>query len=310
MKKHGFNLTMLGCALLAMTVLTGCNANGGGSAGGGGGNGGNGGNGSGVGPVGGGTGPGTPGGGDGTFTDPSTDITDNGTPVAGTFTCTQSASSFNGASTTVSVNGLVGDALTPLLNGLGANTATSLLNSVINAERAIDGNLDTYSTFQLTAGALSAVDSVAQAVLFPQQLSAGAYAVFALEFPAGTVTASLLNNLTVSTFLGTVEQESRTVPQNQLALLGASVASPGTLYFGIKTTKPYDRADISLVPGVLTANVGDAMYVYELCTGGTITPSTAPTTPGGLPTGGLPTGGLPTGGLPAGGLPTGGLPTP
>lgn len=294
MKKHRFSLTTLSCALLAMTVLAGCDADGNGLGGAGGPNSGsNGGNGSGVGPVSGGTGVGTPGGGDGTFADPTTDVTDGGTAVAGTFTCTQSASSLNGASTTVSVNGLVGDALTPVLNGLGANTATSLLNSVINAERAIDGNLDTFSTFQLTAGALAAVDSVSQAVLLPQQQSAGGFAVFALQFPAGTVTASLMNNLTVSTYLDAVEQESRTTPENQLALLGANLASPGTLYFGIKTTKPYDRADISLTPGVLSADVGDAMYVHELCTGGTITPATTPTTPaapGGLPAapGGLP----------------------
>jgi hypothetical protein len=264
MKFNAIRTGILACGILAASALAGCDANGPGY----GSPNGTGGNGNGTGPV-------TGGGSGSTFpnngTTPTT-ITNGGTPVSGNFVCTDSAQQQYGATTEVSVNGLVGANLTPLLNQLGATTATSLLNSVVNPYYAIDGNLDTYSTFALTAGALTSVDSVGQTVLLPSgsTVPAGGYAVFAVQFPAGTVTASIVSNVTVTTYLGATTQESITVTENQIALLGTTASGLTNAFIGIQATKPYDSANISLTPAVLSADVGDAMHVNELCTGGTI----------------------------------------
>jgi hypothetical protein len=256
MKRNIFE-AIVGGLLLAAATLAGCDANGPGSGGGGGSGSGNG---TGVGPV------------TGTFPNPGTTITDGGNPVPGNFTCTQSAQALNGATTTVVLNGLIGANLTPVLNQIGGNTVTTLLNSVTNKEEAIDGNLDTYSTVALTAGLAGVIDSVGQAVLLPAAQPAGGYAVFAVDFPAGAVTVSVLNNVMVTTYLGDTQQETTTTTQTQLALLGQSGTGLVNAYIGLRTTKPYNRADITLTPAVLAADVGDAMHVHELCTAGTITP--------------------------------------
>jgi hypothetical protein len=267
MKTNTFRKVILACGVLTAMTIAGCEANGPGY---GSPNGTTGGNGNGTGPVsGGGAGAPIPNNG----TTPTT-ITNGGTSVPGHFICTDSAQQQYGATTQVSVNGLVGANLTPLLNQLGATTATTLLNSVVNPYFAIDGNLDTFSTFALTAGALSAVDSVGQTVLLPtgSTVAAGGYAVFAVQFPAGTVTASIIGNVTVTTYLNNVAQESITVAENQIALLGNNVLGTTNAFIGVQATKPYDSANISLTPSLLSADVGDAMHVNELCTGGTMAP--------------------------------------
>lgn len=263
MSTNTFRNFTLACAVAAFATLSGCEANGPGYGGGGGG-----GNGNGTGKITGGA-TGGPFPNDGTI---PTTITNGGTPVPGHFICTDSAQKQYGATTTVSLNGLVGSTLSPLLDTLGSTTATALLNSVKDADLAIDGDLDTHSTFALTAGALGAVDSVGQTVLLPagSTVPPGGYAVFAVQFPAGTVTAALLGNVKVTTYLNKVAQESITATETQIALLGQNVTGDTNAFIGVQATKPYDSADISLAPPLLSADVGDAMHVNELCTAGTM----------------------------------------
>jgi hypothetical protein len=265
MKINSFRMGLVACGVLAAVTLAGCHANGPGY----GSPNGTGGNGNGTGAITGG-GPSSP-----TIVNNGTtptDITNGGTQLTGNFVCTDSAQEQYGATTQVSVNGLIGSSLTPVLNQLGATTATTLLNSVINPYYAIDGNLDTYSTFSLTAGAFSGVDSVGQTILLPagNTVPAGGFAVFAVQFPPGTVTASIVSNVTVTTFLNSVAQESITYSENQIALLGNNATGTTSAFIGVQATKPYDSANISLTPSVLSADVGDAMQVDELCTGGTL----------------------------------------
>ncbi|MGH8504980.1 MAG: hypothetical protein ACRETM_03345 [Stenotrophobium sp.] len=259
-----FKKLTLACAIVAVAALSGCDANGPGSGFAGGGNG------NGTGPV---TGGATGGPFPNNGTTPTT-ITNGGTAVPGHFICTDSAQKQYGATTQTSVNGLVGGTLTPLLNTLGGTTATALLNSVKDADLAIDGNLDTHSTFALTAGALAAVDSVGQTVLLPAGTTVppGGYAVFAVQFPAGTVTAALLGSVKVTTYLNNVAQESISLTQTQIALLGQNVTGATNAFVGVQATKPYDSANISLSPPLLSADVGDAMHVNELCTAGNMAP--------------------------------------
>ena len=206
-----------------------------------------------------------------------TNITQGGTPLTGNFICTQGAKAYGNVTTQVGSNGLVGGLLTALLNLLGATTVTQLLNSVSNPDNVIDGNLDTYASVSLTLGLLGGLlDSVDESVVLPSgtTVPAGKFAVYGLTFPKGAVSLSLLSQVEVATYLndstGTSKlQESNTLTQSELALLGTVGGStPPAVFVGIKTTKAYDRATVSLTPGLLSVNVGDAMRIHELCTDG------------------------------------------
>lgn len=202
-------------------------------------------------------------------------ITENGTPIAGgntgfNFICEESAKAFGPSpQTDVVANGLVGGPLTTLLNLLGGGTLTQLLNSVTDTELAIDGDLDSHSTFSLTVGLISGLlSSVDQRVRLNGVAQAGDYAVFGVSFPTATLELSVLNQITVRTFRNGVQQESASLSQSTLDLLGLVNAGAAGAFVGVKATRPYDTATIGITPGLLSANVGEAMYVHELCTGG------------------------------------------
>jgi hypothetical protein len=264
-------LASLAAVLLAAMALSACTSNGdgggGGSSGGGGGGGGIDGSSSSGGPLNDGTG--------------NSNVTENGNPIAPPlhFICTTGARAYGDVTTAVGANGLVGSQLSDLVNSIGGTTATTLLNSVTEPDNVIDGKLSTFATFSLTAGLLlTAVDSVDESVLLPagSTVPAGKYAVFGLSFPNGTVNLSLLKSVTVATYLkdntgAYVQQESNTLNSTLLlGLLGQGVLNEPAVWLGVKTTKPYDRATVLLTPGLLAADVGDAMHVYELCVDGTL----------------------------------------
>lgn len=204
------------------------------------------------------------------------------TPIAGVgtdrnFVCTDSAQVFSGTTTVVGANGLVGGPLTDLVNGLGGTSTTALLNSVRDKDLAIDGTLRTASVFTLTASLLGgAVDSIDQQVLLPTSLGAGNYAVFGVSFPASLLNVGLLTQVRVTTFLGeTLQEQAVVLDATALDLLGFGVVGPVYAYVGRKVTLPFDRAVISLQAGLLAADVGESMYVHELCTGGDLVPAAA-----------------------------------
>ena len=203
-------------------------------------------------------------------------VTQGGTPIAppAHFICTQASTFYGDVTTDVGTGGLVGGPLTALLKLLGGDTVAQLLNSVTNANNAIDGNLDTYASVSLTVGLLGGLlSTVDESVLMPAGVTvpAGKYAVYGISFPKGTVSLSLFNTVEIATYLNNTKQESNTLDQNALALLGAvGGSSPSVAFVGIRATKPYDRATISLTPGLLSLNVGDAMRIHELCVDGTL----------------------------------------
>lgn len=191
------------------------------------------------------------------------------------FVCTSGANAYGAPSTVVGSGGLVGGPLTSLLQLLGGNTLTTLLNSVTEPNNVIDGNLSTFATFAQTGGGLIGLNSVDESVVFPGDVPAGTYAVFGLSFPGGTVDASLLNQISVSTFNNDVQQETVPFTQNAVDLLGATVLGNKSIFLGLKTKKAFDRATVKLSTTLLSANVGDAMYLHELCTDGKfVTPPT------------------------------------
>lgn len=190
------------------------------------------------------------------------------------FVCEDLAPS--GSSTVVGSGGLVGGPLTALLNLLGGSSLTSLLNSVTSPNNVIDGQLGTYATFTTTAGGLGALNSVDLNVLLPGSMNlVGSYAVFGISFPGGTVDLSLADQVTVTTYLGDVEQEHVVLTSVVLDLLGQNIVGGEPAWFGLQATRNYDRVAIDITSALLSANVGEQLYVHELCPGGRfVTPPT------------------------------------
>lgn len=192
-----------------------------------------------------------------------------GGTLTGPFRCTESLQASGGASTEVGTAGVVGGPVGGLVDLIGGGSATTLLNSVIDKDLAIDGDLATGSTFTLTLDLLGIISNVEQTVFaapgFP--LAAGKFAAFALGFPVATLELSLINTITVTTLLGDQERETISINPIALDLLGAVQAGEAFTFLGLRATQSFDRVRLSLAPGVLSANVGEALKVYELCTG-------------------------------------------
>lgn len=190
------------------------------------------------------------------------------------FICSESMQVQFGARTETGANGLVGGPLSDLLNTLGGSSATALTNSVKDATYAIDGTLATASTFTLTASLLSTViDTLDQNFYTPDGASvpSGGYAVAALSFPPALANIGLLTTVTIRTYKDGVETEpaiSKDV--TQIDLLGQSVLGSPYVFVGRKVTKPYDQVSVSLAANLLAADVGEAMYVHEICTDGAL----------------------------------------
>lgn len=274
----------LGWSLFAL-MLAGCQASGDSAADFGGGGGGGGGNGTGVLDPDTGIGDGGEPTGDGSNTDTGFPndgsvggvVLDLDEVIAGdgstgglNFICTQSASIFNGASTEVGANGLVGAALGPLLALLGGSSVSELLASVQDETLAIDTDLKTAAAFTQTAtGLVGSLDTVDLSVILPSAQPAGSYAVYAVSFPSSLLDLGLLSTVQVSTLLNDVVQEdSASLDTSSLELLGFTVAGTTYAYVGYKTTAPYDTARISISSDLLSVDAGPNMFVHEMCTAG------------------------------------------
>lgn len=196
-----------------------------------------------------------------------TAITGSGNPIPGNFICSHSVSATR-PELVVGTNGLVGGLLTDLLGSLGLNVVSNLLNSVSTPEAAADANLDTAAGVTLTAGllggTLSSVDLTA-VVREGGTVPSGYYAVAGLSFPGGVANLSLFNSITIRTSLLDLPQEVMTLDQSAISLLGINGSTPPSAWVGFRATRPYDRLTISLVPGVLSVNVGNAVRVHEFC---------------------------------------------
>lgn len=204
-----------------------------------------------------------------------TDVFEDGDELPDNFVCTASARTYGpNPVTEVRVNGLVGSALTDLLNGLGAGTVTQLQNSVVAKELVVDGSLDTAAQYNLSVGLLGgAISSIDLYVGTNSPVPAQKYAAFLVTFPIATAELSLIQSITVSTFLGTTPVETQEIDASTLDLVGAVSTADTRRFVGLKATSPYDGVTISLSPTLVSANVGNAMNVHELCTDGFFVPA-------------------------------------
>lgn len=200
---------------------------------------------------------------------PST-IEEGGEPLAGNFVCTRSALAYGPTPVTaVSANGLVGGTVSDLVDMLGGSSTTQLLNSVVAKELAVDGNLDTFATFNQTLGLLSPmIDTVDLYVGLNSTAPAGQFAVFGLTLPSGLAELSIMQNISVTTFTGSTAQETIAFPFTGLDLLGQTALGTPAVWLGLKATQPFDGVVLSITPAVLTLNVANAINVHELCTDG------------------------------------------
>ncbi len=207
-------------------------------------------------------------------------VTDDGTggqtDVAGgssgrRFICTQAFDGAFGATTEVGLNGLVGDAVTPLLDTLGGDSATTLVNSVTDTTLALDADLRTASVFTLAASLLGgAIASIDQNIFTPDgaTIPAGKYAVAAVSFPQGLANVGLLTEVTVTTYMNDTELESTSFDATAIDLLGIPVAGDPYAMIGLKVSQPYNRVAVGLSAGLLAADVSEAMFLHEVCTDG------------------------------------------
>lgn len=196
-----------------------------------------------------------------------TAVTADGNRIAGDFVCSRSISATD-PQMIVGSNGLVGGALTDLLDGVGLDVVGNLLNSIQRPEQAADGNLDTAAGVTLTAGllggTLTSIDLTA-VIRDGGTVPGGFYAVAGLSFPGGVANLSLFNAITVTTSLLGVTRETMTLDQSAISLLGIDGSNVAAAWVGFRSALPYDAVTLSIVPGVLSANVGNAMRVHEFC---------------------------------------------
>lgn len=196
------------------------------------------------------------------------------------FMCLSSANANAGATTEATANGLVGGVVGGILGAIGGDSVIALTNSVKDQPYAIDSDLKTASVFTLTASLLEiigsgAIDSLEQQITLASPT--GGYAVAALSFPAGAVDLGLLKTVTITTFLDTGSEPSTepaeppvTFDATSVDLLGQSLLNPGYAFVGRKVTQPYNRVHVGLQGDFLSADVGEAMYLHEVCTAGTL----------------------------------------
>lgn len=184
----------------------------------------------------------------------------------------------SGADTTeAGANGLVGGVVGSILGSVGGQSANDMLNGIDEPLQAIDHDLKTASTFTLTASALvGQVDSLEQVFTYDTPRSSG-FAVAALSFPAGAVDLSMMRTVALSTYLDEGDTQS-TVPSEPdvpgdattVDLLGVDGFGGGRIFLGRQVTQPFNRIVISLSGDLLSADVGEAMYVHEVCVDGVI----------------------------------------
>lgn len=188
------------------------------------------------------------------------------------FICTQAASADAGAEIEVAANGLVGSVLGPLLDLLSADSVNALLNSVRDRNLALDQDFKTAAAVtQTAAGLLGQLNSLDIVVNLPQTVGSGRYAVFALSFPPSLLDLGLLSSVSVTTLLNDTEVETgATVDATGLSLLGFSTDQLGSVYalVGYKASEPFDAARLSISSDFLSVDLGENLFIHELCTGG------------------------------------------
>lgn len=192
------------------------------------------------------------------------------------FVCTQSASFNEGAHLEVGANGLIGTVVGGLLNLISGNALSDVLNSVSDADLAMDLDFKTAAVVtQAVAGFGGALNSLDVTFHLPEEtiIEAEKYAVFAVSFPSSLLELGLFSTLTVTTLLdGEVQEGGVSLDTSAASLLGASTSLVGLTnryaLVGLQVTKPYNSVRLGIGSHFLTIDLGEKLYIHELCTNG------------------------------------------
>lgn len=210
----------------------------------------------------------------GTVTEDGIVIAGDGAEPAKGFICTNSLSFSGGVTIEASANGLVGSVLGPLLDLLSGDSVTDLLNSINDGPYSLDGDLTTAAKVtQTVSGLVVVLDTLDALYTLPEgsQIGSGNYAVALISFPPSLLDLGLLSFITLDTLKdGEVQETGATLDSTGLSLLGLSTDLIGGAYamLGYKTKMPYDQVRMSIGSNFLSVDVGENVFIHEICTGG------------------------------------------
>nr|MBV6628720.1 hypothetical protein [Oceanococcus sp. HetDA_MAG_MS8] len=191
------------------------------------------------------------------------------------FVCTRSLSTFGGVDLEVSAGGLVGSVVGGLLDLLSGDSVNALLNSVNDRVLALDGDLTTAAVVtQTAAGLLGSLNSLDILFSLPegQQIGLNRFAVATVSFPPSLLDLGLLSSISLDTLLdGEVQESGAQIDASGLSLLGFStdqIAGGTHALVGYRTSQPYDQVRLSFSSDLLSADLGQNVFVHEICTDG------------------------------------------
>lgn len=190
------------------------------------------------------------------------------------FVCQESFVSGAGASMTISANGLVGGVLGPLLDLLGGNSVTNLLNSLVDAHHGMDADLKTAAKLTQTLSGLGGIlNSVDVVVSLPEGevMDPGSFAVFAVSFPPSLLELGLLSTMRVQTLLnGELVENGAMMDGTSLSLLGLSSNELRGMHtwIGFESAQPFDQVRLRVSSNLLSVDLGESLYVHEVCSKG------------------------------------------
>ena len=172
--------------------------------------------------------------------------------------------------------GLVGGAVVDLVDLLEGDSLSDLLAAVGDLPYVADNTMRTASVFTLTLSLLGdTVSALGERVHMPIPIEANGenYAVFAISFPESLLSLALFNSVEVTTYLDGVQQEEPvSISAVNLDLLGFSLGTDKYAYIGRRVTQPYNQVEIRMNAPLLSLDLGDALFVHEMCVKGTLIP--------------------------------------
>ena len=151
---------------------------------------------------------------------------------------------------------------------LGPVCALGLVCSVTDAANAVDGVDTTFAAITLTVGLLQPLlgDAATLNIDLPGPVNAGNVAAFDVDFPGAILDATVLQALTITTSLNGVVQETAAVGAPlALDVLTIPVVGGDRGLIGFENTLPYNRLSISVGALILSANLDDAVRVFDAC---------------------------------------------
>ncbi len=151
---------------------------------------------------------------------------------------------------------LAGSGFTPTSANSGVCVNPLPVNPVANAANTTDGDTTNFATISTFLGiTCSGSIRIASTVAFPAGYEAG----FVIANSSGVLSAGVLNNITISTYLGSIARESFT-GSNLIAYNLLNDSGPKKI--GFKTSKSFDRIEISVSGLVNAATTTQVYYAY------------------------------------------------